>query len=188
MCGVAEMAVKPKPSIRSTAGVDPVPATEFVRSMRMLASGVVIVTSMVDDQPWGVTLSSLSSFSAEPARISFSIKKATATAQSILELGEFGVAVLAADSAELAARQAEPGKPKFLPSDSVSGFGPKLGVPAIGGALYNLECKSVLEVEVLDHILVVADVVSATTDSTEESGLVFFNREFGTFSPKGDQR
>ncbi|GAA13020.1 flavin reductase family protein [Gordonia westfalica] len=152
----------------------------------MLASGVVIVTSVVDDRPWGVTLSSLSSFSADPARIAFSIKQSTATAQSIAELGEFGVAVLSAESADLAARQAAPGQPKFLPDASVSGLGPLLGVPAIEGAIYNLECKSVLEVEVLDHVLVVADVLSATTHTRDESGLVFFNQTFGEFSPKGE--
>ena len=147
----------------------------------MLASGVVIVTSMVEGQPWGVTLSSLSSFSADPARIAFSIKRSTATAQSIAESGEFGVAILSAASVELAARQAAPGQPKFLAAEAVAGDGPLLGIPAIAGALYNLECKSVVEVEVLDHLLVVADVLSATTDATEESGLVFFNRLFGTF-------
>ncbi|SDU73110.1 flavin reductase family protein [Gordonia westfalica] len=176
----------PRFRTRPSSSIAPIPAADFAQSMRMLASGVVIVTSVVDDRPWGVTLSSLSSFSADPARIAFSIKQSTATAQSIAELGEFGVAVLSAESADLAARQAAPGQPKFLPDASVSGLGPLLGVPAIEGAIYNLECKSVLEVEVLDHVLVVADVLSATTHTRDESGLVFFNQTFGEFSPKGE--
>jgi flavin reductase (DIM6/NTAB) family NADH-FMN oxidoreductase RutF len=44
-----------------------------------------------------------------------------------------------------------------------------------------LECKSVVEVEVLDHVLVVADVLSASTSAADESGLVFCNRLFGSF-------
>ncbi|BBY65877.1 flavin reductase family protein [Mycolicibacterium helvum] len=171
------------PRLRTPASCEfvPIPAADFARSMRMLASGVVIVTSMVEGQPWGVTLSSLSSFSANPARIAFSIAKYTATAQSIAESGEFGVAILSAGGADLAARQAAPGQPKFLAAEAVSGGGPLLGVPAIAGALHNLECKSVVEVEVLDHLLIVADVVSATTNTSEESGLVFFNQLFGSF-------
>jgi flavin reductase (DIM6/NTAB) family NADH-FMN oxidoreductase RutF len=149
--------------------------------MRALASGVVIVTSHVEGQPWGVTLSSLSSFSAEPARIAFSVGRATATAQSIAKTGEFGVAILSSASVELAARQAAAGQPKFLAAEAVQGCGPVLGVPAIAGALYNLECKSVVEVEVLDHVLVVADVLSASTSAADESGLVFCNRLFGSF-------
>lgn len=171
-----------------TSPFDPIPATDFAESMRMLACGVVIVTTVVDGQPWGVTLSSLSSFSANPARIAFSIKKCTATAQSIADSGEFGVAILSARSAELAARQAAPGQPKFLAPESVQGVGPLLGVPAVSGALYNLECKSVVEVEVVDHVLVVADVLSASTSATGDVGLVFFDRAFGSFfNHEGDK-
>ncbi len=164
------------------AAPEPIPASDFARTMRTLACGVVIVTSYVDERPWGVTLSSLSSFSADPARISFSIGRSTATAQSIAEQGSFGVAILAAGARDLAARMAAPGQPKFLPEDAIAGRGPVLGVPAVEGSLYNLECKSVFEIEVLDHLLVVADVVSATTNRTDESGLVFWNRGFGSFA------
>ncbi|PZU04278.1 MAG: hypothetical protein DI630_01970 [Gordonia sp. (in: high G+C Gram-positive bacteria)] len=175
------MTNRPHMRTPATSVFDPIPATDFAESMRTLACGVVIVTTVVDGQPWGVTLSSLSSFSAQPARIAFSIKKATATAQSIAASGEFGVAILSSGSAELAARQAAPGQPKFLAAEAVQGAGPLLGVPAVSGALYNLECKSVVEVEVVDHVLVVADVLSASTQATDESGLVFFDRTFGSF-------
>lgn len=165
----------------------PIAATDFAASMRMLASGVVIVTSFVDDRPWGVTLSSLSSFSADPARIAFSIVKSTATAQSIVGRGAFGVAILPSSAAGLAAQQAAPGQAKFLPDADVAGHGAVLGAPLVAGALYNLECRSVVEVEVHDHLLVVADVVSATAGCEEELGLVYWNRALGSFAhPEGE--
>ncbi|WMY78751.1 flavin reductase family protein [Citricoccus sp. I39-566] len=161
---------------------DTIERSEFATAMRGLPSGVVVITSYVDDKPWGVTLSSLSSFSAEPARVSFSILRTTATAAHIRDHGTLGVAILSSDAGDLAARQAAAGQPKFLNEDDLlPQRGQRLGMPLVVGAVMNLECQVAFYVEVLDHLLVVADVVSAVGEKTNDCGLLYWNRTFGHF-------
>ena len=80
-------------SLRAAAGATHpcVPAEDFAASMRKLASGIVVVTTEVEGRPWGLTLSSVSSFSADPARISLSVNKTNVTARYIAERERFGV-------------------------------------------------------------------------------------------------
>lgn len=168
-----------------TSSEDTISPTEFGAVMRGLPSGVVMLTSYVDgNKPWGVTLSSLSSFSAEPARVSFSILRTTATAAYIRDHGKAGIAILASDAAGLAARHAAPGQPKFLDEEELlPQRGGRLCMPLVAAAVMNMECRVAFHVEVLDHLLVVADVVSAAGAKTENSGLLYWNRAFGSFAP-----
>jgi len=169
----------------TTPSHDCVEVTDFAAAMRVLASGVVVITTYVDDRPWGLTLSSVSSFSADPARISLSITKSNATASYIRENEKFGVAILPADRADLAEALAARGAPKFIDPTDLSDSGPILGVPRIASALVNLECKVVFHVEAIDHILIVADVVSASAeaDLQRDQPLVYYSRMFGSFAP-----
>jgi flavin reductase (DIM6/NTAB) family NADH-FMN oxidoreductase RutF len=170
----------------ATPALDCVQKQEFASSMRVLGSGVVVVTSFVEGKPWGLTLSSLSAFSADPARVSLSITKTNVTAMYIREHESFGVAILPDSKSDLASGLAAPGKPKFIPDGHLqSAPGPVFGLPAIDGALFNLECRVVFHVEAVDHILIVADVVSARagTQGDVPSPLIYFNREFGAFIP-----
>ena len=170
--------------------LDCVQIQEFGASMRVLGSGVVVITSFVEGKPWGLTLSSVSSFSADPARISLSITKTNVTAMYIREHESLGVAILPDSKSALAAGLASPGKPKFIPDEHLySAPGPVFGLPAIDGALFNLECRVVFHVEAIDHILIVADVVSARAGAMGDapSPLIYFNREFGSFNPDRSQ-
>ncbi|WP_064257543.1 flavin reductase family protein [Rhodococcus sp. D-6] len=165
-------------------------APDFAASMRKLASGVVVVTTEVDGQPWGVTLSSVSSFSADPARISLSIKKTTATGAYIAEHEQFGVAILPHAMADLANALAAPGSPKFIPEEHLGEPSPTLTLPVIEGAIYNLECTVAYVVEAIDHLLVIADVVSACAGEHADtvSPLTFFDRTFGSFAAGNSER
>lgn len=173
-------------SLRAAAGATHpcVPAEDFAASMRKLASGIVVVTTEVEGRPWGLTLSSVSSFSADPARISLSVNKTNVTARYIAERERFGVAILSDDKMALAADLAAPGKPKFIAEEKLCSPGPRFSLPAIDGALYNIECAVVFMVEAVDHVLVVADVVSARAGAHAETAgpLTYFDRTFGSFA------
>lgn len=162
---------------------DTVDPGTFAGAMRALPAGVVVVTTLVEGRPWGVTLSSLSSFSAAPARVAFSILRTTATATHLQEHGTFGVSILRASAADLASRQAAPGQPKFLDEERLlPDLTPRFGLPRLTDALVNLECRVACEMEVLDHILIVADVLSMSEEVSAEPALVYVNRTFGRFT------
>jgi len=166
-----------------------VAAESFRASMSKLTAGVVLVTAMIDDQPWGVTLSSVSSFSAEPARISLSVTRQSALGRHLTgQNAVFGVAILPDELAHLAERLAAPGKPKFIPDSHLSRewVSP---APSISGAIYNLGCRTSHVVRALDHLMVIADVLEATAgpEQTSARPLTYFDRSFGSFTPSTTQ-
>lgn len=168
-------------------------AESFRASMSKLTTGVVLVTALIDDRPWGVTLSSVSSFSADPARLSLSVTHRSALGQHLSRHhAAFGVSILTDKLAPLAQQLATPGKPKFIPAPYLAEDGPTTP-PTIQGAMDNLHCRVAHVVQALDHILVIADVVASVVGSevAHARPLAYFDRSFGSFAPsttEGDQQ
>ncbi|MGH2970263.1 MAG: flavin reductase family protein, partial [Solirubrobacteraceae bacterium] len=59
-------------------------AAAFKAAMRVLAGGVVMVTTRVDGRPWGLTISSCCSLSAEPPQLLVSLGSQTVTCREVL--------------------------------------------------------------------------------------------------------
>jgi flavin reductase (DIM6/NTAB) family NADH-FMN oxidoreductase RutF len=74
----------------------------FKAAMRVLAAGVVMVTSRRDGRPWGLTISSCCSLTLDPPQMLVSLGSATVSCRSILEQRRFGISILAARQKELA--------------------------------------------------------------------------------------
>ncbi|AQA04183.1 hypothetical protein BVC93_19060 [Mycobacterium sp. MS1601] len=150
----------------------------FVEAMRVLATGVVILTVDVDGQPWGVTISSCSSLSAAPPRLVCSLKSNSAAAAAIASGDRFGINILSAAQVDLAASSAQPGTPKFLhPDVLIHRDNPEVATPQIAGALYNLDCEVVSRVQIIEHDLVVGQVRWSNC-GPEHDPLLYFNKSF----------
>jgi len=129
-------------------GLAPIP--EFTEAMSALASGVVIVTSRVDDRPWGLTVTSFASVSADPPTVLVSLRSAGATARSIAVARSFGVSILSEEQLAVARYGSEPGAAKYLErfGDAEDDHS---ATPAVAGALAHLECEVADTVRVSDH-------------------------------------
>jgi flavin reductase (DIM6/NTAB) family NADH-FMN oxidoreductase RutF len=170
------------------APTDPVPthplahSTEqtpkFVEAMRVLASGVVILTVDVDGRPWGVTISSCSPLSAAPPRLVCSLRSNSTAAAAIATGTRFGINILSAAQAELAEASAKPGAPKFLdPQILIHRGDPQVATPQITDALYNLDCVVVSRSQIIEHDLVVGEV-RWSRSGPHHDPLLYFNRSF----------
>ncbi len=154
-------------------------AETFRRAMRRLAGGVVVVTTEVDDRPWGLTVSACCSLTAEPPRVMVSLDSRTVSCRAILASGSFGVALLGADQVDVARVCSAPGQPKFI-EELVDASRSELRAPVIGGALMHLDCQVEGTHAVGDHRLVVgriSDVVGRPDEAAGEP-LVYFERAF----------
>lgn len=171
---------------RVTAEGDPASET-FKAAMRLLAAGVVMVTTRVDGRPWGVTVSSCISVAADPPHVLISLARATASRQSAVDGGRYGVSLLRATHKRLAEVAARPGYAKFI--DGLLGSGTvaqavpvEVGTPVVAGALYHLDCAVAQVVEVCDHTLLIGRVehVLAGTPQRGRRGqpLVYVERAF----------
>lgn len=108
-------------------------------AMGAFASGVVIVTSLDGDRPVGTTVSAFCSVSLFPPLLLVCLDHKNRALEVIQRAGAFGINVLSEGQSGLAMLFAgvEPAE-RFKGVEIAPG---PLGMPMIGGALANIECR-----------------------------------------------
>ena len=153
----------------------------FREAMRLLAAGVVMVTTRIDGRPWGLTISACCSLSADPPQILISLGTQTATARQLRSTGRFGLSLLSTSHRALAEVGAAPGVPKFV-DDHVDDDGVDSGrMPRVRDAMYHLDCEVSDCNEVADHTVFVGRVVHAHSGSASLrplDPLIYFDRAY----------
>lgn len=149
----------------------------FRAVMRNLAGGVTIITASWDGQIFGVTVTSFTSVSIDPILVQMSLAHTSRTFGAVKKSGLFGINLLGADQEWLARRCAEKVDKRWDDVDITNG---EHGVPLIAGALGMLECRVTQEVEVGDHTLFVAEVLSGYAQ--DGVPLIYFQGSYRGFS------
>ncbi|MEU1330637.1 flavin reductase family protein [Streptomyces sp. NPDC005865] len=90
-------------------------AGELRAALRGHASGVAVLTAATPDGPAGVTITSFTSVSAEPALVSFALAGTSSTWARIKGCRRFGIQLLGAGQREVAERFAARGVDRFAP-------------------------------------------------------------------------
>jgi len=169
---------------RETFGATPVrPPTvdpeAFKAAMRVLAAGVVMVTTRSHGELYGLTISACCSISAAPPQILISLAETASCLPAVLETGRFGLSILRAEQKSLAELGAVPGGPKQVQAFTESDGG---RVTAIAGALAHLDCSVAQVFRASDHVLIIGTVEHAVSVPEAELGdpgpLLYFNRTF----------
>lgn len=157
-----------------------VDAAVFLAAMRVLASGVVIVTTRVDERPWGLTISSCTSVTLHPPQLLVSLGAKSVSCRTILETGRFGVSILASEHKALAELGAAVDSAKFMDEYCAPDGASLLESPMISGALFHLDCRVADVFEVGDHRLIIG-AVSQGLSNDEAPGsdpLLYYDRAF----------
>jgi flavin reductase (DIM6/NTAB) family NADH-FMN oxidoreductase RutF len=165
--------------------------TDYRDAISHLAAGVVIVTTTVDGEPWGMTVSACCSIAADPPTVLVSLTGTASAVTAIRESGVFGVSVLGTSAVEVARFSAKPGQPKFIgrfcpqdthESDAAEVRAAKRIVPAIAGSLAHLDCKLETELVVHDHIIFIGRVIAVEGAiggvRSWEGPLVYYRRNY----------
>jgi flavin reductase (DIM6/NTAB) family NADH-FMN oxidoreductase RutF len=151
----------------------------FRAAMRVLAAGVVMVTTWHDERPWGLTISACCSVAVDPPEILISLRSTTVSCRSILASERFGVSILGAAQKPLAELGSAVGAAKFV--DDYCNDCEPLESPMIADALYHLDCAVASHQRVSDHSLIVGrvlHVVYPPVAPADPDPLVYFNRAF----------
>jgi len=151
------------------------PPSQFTDAMSLLASGVVMVTTRLDGRPWGVTVSSFASISAEPPPTLVSLETDTAGARAIEAAASFGVSILGRHHRVAARHGSTRGEAKFL--EPFVDRRDRRAIPSIAGALARLECDTTDQLEIADHTIFVG-VVREVRVATGGEPLVYFGRAY----------
>ncbi len=145
--------------------IDPV---KFRNAMGEAVTGVYLITTDGEEGRFGMTLSSLTSISLEPATVMISVRNQSPTLAAILGNRVFGVNVLGTHQAEVSDVFA--GRPRsgerfdFGCAEFTDG---DLDVPLLDDAIAALECRVWRTQEIHDHTLIFGLVEGCRTDDNE---------------------
>jgi flavin reductase len=149
-------------------------ATLFKSGMRRLASGVSLVTTVLDGKPHGLVATSVCSVSAEPPSLLVCVNRSSQSHDPIRDAGIFCINVLGAEDDALAQRFSSPEHrdTRFADRDWASLV---TGAPALPDALASFDCRISSAVSVDSHTIFIAHVVAATLGQSRKGALLYLD-------------
>ena len=132
----------------------------FRNAMRSLAGGVSVITAGRGNDLSGMTVTSVSSLSVEPATLIVSINRKASSWPLLQRHGVFGVNILSSDHIDIAERFSGigglKGAERFAGAEWISLVS---GVPLLAGALAAFDCEVEHIVERHSHAIVIGRVL-----------------------------
>lgn len=147
---------------------------EFRAAMSAVCTPVAVVTSAVNGEPHGTTISAFTSLSLDPPLVIVALDHQSALLRRIKDAGRFGINVLGRDQEDWAMRFAKKGEDDFAGLD----WAWEKGIPRLAGAPGWVACQSYGCLPGGDHTIVLGLVTDCAT--TPAAPLVYHERTFGT--------
>jgi flavin reductase (DIM6/NTAB) family NADH-FMN oxidoreductase RutF len=151
---------------------------ELREVMRRFPAPVAVVTAVVDDERFGLTVGSLVSLSLAPPLVGISIGKDSSSHEPIRRAGGWAVSLLSGEQADVAQHFARSGIPPLALWIGANVRDARRG-PLVEGALGWLQCETISEHEAGDHTIFVGAVESIELGAPG-AGLVYRG---GTYHP-----
>jgi flavin reductase (DIM6/NTAB) family NADH-FMN oxidoreductase RutF len=144
------------------------------------AAGVAVLTTCLDDERRGLTVTAWCSVSLDPPLVLACIERVTTSHDLIERAGHFGLTLLAREQELLADRfagRALPVGPDFHGVPTVTAV---TGVPLLAGGLGWLDCRVVGQLAGGDHTIFLGEVVAAATaeDADQRAPLLSLRRRY----------
>jgi flavin reductase (DIM6/NTAB) family NADH-FMN oxidoreductase RutF len=164
--------------VRHIAIAREVPSTDFRGAMRQLTGGVSVITAGRGKDISGMTVTSVSSLSLEPAALIVSINREASSWPLVKRHGFFGVHILTSDQIDIAERFTGKGGLKgaarFAGAEWVTRAS---GVPLLVGALAAIDCEVEDIIERHSHAIVIGRVLALQL-STRTAALAYWQGQY----------
>lgn len=164
--------------VRDIAIAREVSSTDFRGAMRQLTGGVSVITAGRGKEISGMTVTSVSSLSVEPATLIVSINREASSWPLVKRHGFFGVNILASDQIDIAERFTGKGGLKgaarFAGAEWVTRVS---GVPLLVGALAAIDCEVEDIIERHSHAIVIGRVLDLQL-STRTAALAYWQGQY----------
>ncbi len=148
------------PVVRNISTDRKISSDDFRGAMRHLTGGVSVITAGRSSDISGMTVTSVSSLSAEPPALTVSINREASSWPLLKRHGFFGVNILTSDQVEIAERFSGKGGLKgadrFAGSEWITRVS---GVPLLASALAAIDCEVEEIVERHSHAIVIGRVL-----------------------------
>lgn len=146
--------------------------------MRRFATGVTIVTTVVDGVPYGFTANAFASVSADPPTILICVNREASAHPMISQASIFCVNILALEQAGIARRFADRAA-RAHRFDGVGTHTEETGAPVLDGVLAFLDCRLTEEHTAGTHTVFLGEVVAAGTRPGKPLG--YFDGDYRDF-------
>lgn len=163
-----------------------VSATDFRDAMRNLAGGVSVITVGRGKDTSGMTVTSVSSLSIEPASLIVCINRQSSSWPLLRQHGVFGVNILASDQTDVAERFT--GKGGLKGSARFAGATWTTlasGVPLLADALVAIDCEVEHVVERHSHAIVIGRVL-ALQSGPGNGALTYWDGKYAAVNRQDD--
>ncbi len=151
---------------------------DFKGALGSWAAGVTVVSTKLDGQVYGITVSSFSSLSLDPLLVLVSIQNSNALAAMIPQSKVFAVSILADDQEAVSNAFSKSGRePGATLGKDVPTLDWHTGSPIVAGAVAHLDCHLESAIQGGDHTIMIGKVVGAAFDASKEP-LIYFRRRY----------
>lgn len=147
--------------------------------MARCATGVVVVTTVVDGFDHAMTANSFTSVSLDPRLILFCVQRDSRFHEAITIAPRWEVNLLASDQAAAARWFAERGRPLERQMQVVEHTRDDAGIALLAGSIGHLGCTTEAIYPGGDHSIVVGRVERITHENFEAPALVFLDHHLG---------
>jgi flavin reductase (DIM6/NTAB) family NADH-FMN oxidoreductase RutF len=145
----------------------------FRRACSHLPSGVAIVAGLDAEEPFGLTVSSVTAVSSEPSLLFFCVSRASARVKQLRRVTRFSVNILGQAQGALATRFAAPGVQRF---EGIAWSAHSFGAPMLRDVVGVLLCELRSELAAGDHQLLIGEVKEIVLHGGDP--LVYWRRAF----------
>jgi len=152
----------------------------FRQALGRFASGVTVVTTVVDGEDHALTASAFSSVSLDPPLVLICVDHKNRFHDAVLTSGAWAVSMLPESAQGAATWFATRGRPLEGQLDRVEHHrGPTTGTAILDVALAWLECRTWRVHEGGDHSIVIGEVVWARVSDAVDDPLLYYRSHYG---------
>lgn len=152
----------------------------FRGALGRFASGVTVVTTILDGIDHAMTASAFTSVSLDPPLVLMCSQKTSRFHEAVLQTGFWGVSVLAEAGREASAWFAHRGRPLENQLAEFPFERSETGVAILGGSLAWLECSTTAVHDGGDHAIIVGAVTGAGVRDDIDDPLLYYRSHYGT--------
>jgi len=156
--------------------IDPL---RFRRVVGRFATGITVVTAVVDGEHHAMTCNSLTSVSLEPLLVLFCAEKIARFHDVVMEAGEWAVSVLSTEQVKASRHFAHRGRRL---DGQFDGFpwtaGPQTGAVVLDGSIASIEVRTVSTTDGGDHTVVLGEVLSVGLPNPAGQPLVYVDGRY----------
>ncbi len=147
---------------------------DFRRAASQFATGITVVTTVLDGVDHAMTVNSFTAVSLDPMLVLVCAERSTRFHDAVLAARLWAVSVLPESALASAAWLATKGRPLEGQLDRIPHRrGPLTGAAVLDGSLSVFECRTTAELDGGDHTIVVGQVLGATVEDPTAEPLMY---------------